>query len=147
MIVYRNKLDGSEIAVVMRGEVRADRPVLVRMHRLEFTVDVLGEAGERGGLVPRAMRELAAEPEGGVLVLLRDTRLDALSRRVKGGDDHERDLHERMLRDYGVGAQVLRDLGVRRMVLLSNTPQKIIGLDGYGLTVDGWRPLKSATRV
>jgi 3,4-dihydroxy 2-butanone 4-phosphate synthase/GTP cyclohydrolase II len=147
MIVYRNKLDGSEIAVVMRGEVRADRPTLVRMHRLEFSVDVLGEAGERGGLVPRAMRELAAEPEGGVLVLLRDARLDALSRRVKGGDDHERDLQERMLRDYGVGAQVLRDLGVRRMVLLSNTPQKIIGLDGYGLTVDGWRSLKPATGI
>jgi 3,4-dihydroxy 2-butanone 4-phosphate synthase/GTP cyclohydrolase II len=147
MIAYRNKLDGTEMAVVTRGTIRPDRPTLVRMHRMELQLDILGESGDRGALVPRAMRELAAEPEGGVLVLLRDTRPDWLSRRLKGGDDHERDQQERMLRDYGIGAQVLRDLGVRRMVLLSNTPQKIIGLDGYGLTVDGWRPLKPAARI
>ncbi|MGE3867645.1 MAG: 3,4-dihydroxy-2-butanone-4-phosphate synthase, partial [Hyphomonadaceae bacterium] len=53
--------------------------------------------------------------------------------------------HARMLREYGVGAQVLRDLGVRRMVLLSNAPQKIVSLEGFGLTVDGWRPFKHRT--
>ena len=52
-----------------------------------------------------------------------------------------------MLREYGVGAQILRDIGVRRMVLLSNTPQKIVSLDGYGLTIDGWRAFKPATQV
>ena len=145
VIVYRNMLDGWEFSALVRGQMRADRPTLVRMHRLDLISDVYGEAGERAGMLPRAMEEIAAEPEGGVLVLLRDMRRDALSRRLNGGDEQEQEVHARMLREYGIGAQILRDLGVRRMVLLSNTPQKIVGLDGYGLTVDGWRAFK-ATR-
>ncbi|HWA23220.1 MAG TPA: 3,4-dihydroxy-2-butanone-4-phosphate synthase [Caulobacterales bacterium] len=147
VIVYRNKLDGMEVAAVTRGQIRADRPTLVRMHRLDFTADVFGESGDRGGLISRALREIAAEPEGGVLVLLRDARPDALSRRLTGNDEHELDVQARMLREYGVGAQILRDIGVRRMVLLSNTPQKIVSLDGYGLTIDGWRAFKPATQA
>ncbi|MES1203614.1 MAG: 3,4-dihydroxy-2-butanone-4-phosphate synthase, partial [Pseudomonadota bacterium] len=147
VIVYRNKLDGMEVAAVTRGQIRSDRPTLVRMHRLDFTADVFGESGDRGGLISRALREIAAEPEGGVLVLLRDARPDALSRRLTGSDEHELDVQARMLREYGVGAQILRDIGVRRMVLLSNTPQKIVSLDGYGLTIDGWRAFKPATQV
>jgi 3,4-dihydroxy 2-butanone 4-phosphate synthase/GTP cyclohydrolase II len=147
VIVYRNKLDGMEVAAVTRGQIRSDRPTLVRMHRLDFTADVFGESGDRGGLISRALREIAAEPEGGVLVLLRDARPDALSRRLTGNDEHELDVQARMLREYGVGAQILRDIGVRRMVLLSNTPQKIVSLDGYGLTIDGWRAFKPVTQA
>jgi 3,4-dihydroxy 2-butanone 4-phosphate synthase/GTP cyclohydrolase II len=143
IIVYRNKLDGAELAVMARGAIRPDRATLVRMHRLEFAVDILGEPGERAGLIPRALRAIAEEPEGGVMVILRDTEPGALSRRVRESGEHEHEKQARMLREYGVGAQILRDLGVRRMVLLSNSPQKIVGLEGYGLTVDGWRPLAS----
>jgi 3,4-dihydroxy 2-butanone 4-phosphate synthase/GTP cyclohydrolase II len=142
LIVYRNKLDGVETPVMVRGDVRPDRPTLVRMHRMEFPTDVLGEPGSRSGLIPRALTEIAAEPDGGVMVILRDPRPDALSWRLREGDEHDQERHARMLREYGVGAQILRDLGVRRMVLLSNAPQKIIGLDGYGLSIDGWRPFK-----
>ena len=142
LLVFRNRLDGGEAAVMLRGEIRGDRPTLVRMHRLDMTADLLGAPGERSGLVARALREISAEPDGGVLVLLRDYAPDAISRRVREEAEHEQ--RARMLREYGVGAQILRDLGVKRMVLLSNAPQKIVGLEGYGLTVDGWRPFKAA---
>jgi 3,4-dihydroxy 2-butanone 4-phosphate synthase / GTP cyclohydrolase II len=142
LIVYRNKLDGVEIAAMVAGEVRGDRATLVRMHRMEFAPDILGEPSERSGLIPRALREIGAEPDGGVMVILRDPRVDALSRKLSDGGEHEDERRARMLREYGLGAQILRDLGVRRMVLLSNAPQKIVGLEGYGLSVDGWRPFK-----
>jgi 3,4-dihydroxy 2-butanone 4-phosphate synthase/GTP cyclohydrolase II len=142
LVVYRNKLDGVETPVMVRGDISGDKPTLVRMHRMEFANDILGEPGDRSGLIPRALTEIGAEPDGGVMVILRDPRPDALSWRLREGDEHDQERHARMLREYGVGAQILRDLGVRRMVLLSNAPQKIIGLDGYDLSIDGWRPFK-----
>jgi 3,4-dihydroxy 2-butanone 4-phosphate synthase/GTP cyclohydrolase II len=144
MTLYRNRLDGAEHVALSRGDVRAERATLVRMHRVDFIGDVVTEAGPRTGLVPRALAELAAEPEGGVLVLIRNLDPDSLAKRygVKPADPEPED---RMLREYGVGAQILRDLGVRNMVLLSNQPQKIIGLEGYGLSVVGWRAFKETT--
>ncbi len=137
-IVYRNKLDGAELLAVVRGAIRPERPVLVRMHRFDFPGDLLGEHGAREALIPKAMRAIAADPDGGVMVLLRDPMPGPLARRLPLGGDHD---DARMLREYGVGAQILRDLGVARMILLSNAPQKIIGLEGYGLSVEGWREL------
>jgi 3,4-dihydroxy 2-butanone 4-phosphate synthase / GTP cyclohydrolase II len=142
LIVYRNKLDGAEIAAFVTGNILPDRPTLVRVHRVEFPADILGEPVERSGLIPRALREIGTEPDGGVMVVLRDSRPDAMSRRFKDEEEHDHEKRAHMLREYGLGAQILRDLGVRRMVLLSNAPQKIVGLEGYGLSVDGWRPFK-----
>lgn len=143
MVVFRNILDGAEHIALVRGPIRADAPTLVRMHRTDFTADVLGEAGPRARLVERALAVMAAEPEGGVVVLLRDPDPQALSRRFQEPQDGD-GLRERMLREYGVGAQILRELGVRRMVLLSSAPQKVIGLEGYGLEIDGWRAFPEA---
>lgn len=137
LLVFRNALDGQEHAALVKGAIAPDRPTLVRMHRVDFMADILSEAGPRAGLVDEAIRTLAAEPDGGVIVLLRNLDPGGLSARAAGASPEPPD---RMLREYGVGAQILRDLGVRRMVLLSNAPQKIIGLEGYGLVVDGWRP-------
>jgi 3,4-dihydroxy 2-butanone 4-phosphate synthase/GTP cyclohydrolase II len=138
MIVFRNVLDGAEHIALVRGTIAPDSPTLVRMHRADMAADVLGEAGGRAQLVGQAIEALAREPEGGVLVVLRDPDPQALSNRLQSAQDsdHQR---ERMLREYGVGAQILRQLGVRRMTLLSNAPQKIVGLEGYGLEVAGWR--------
>jgi 3,4-dihydroxy 2-butanone 4-phosphate synthase/GTP cyclohydrolase II len=138
--IYRSKIDGAEFVAVMRGAVTSDRPTLVRMHRIDYGADLLG-SGARAGLIPRAMEEIAADPDGGVLVLLRDARPGAIARRF-GAEEDVLEPESRMLREYGIGAQILRDLGVRRMILLSNAPQKIVGLEGYGLSVDGWRAFK-----
>ena len=88
------------------------------------------------------MRMIAAEGRG-VVVLLREPLRTSLSDRVRdrvAGTPHATD----QLRDYGVGAQILHDLGVREMILLSNTRRTIVGLEGYGLTLAGQRPIPHA---
>jgi 3,4-dihydroxy 2-butanone 4-phosphate synthase / GTP cyclohydrolase II len=142
MVLFRNALDGVEHVALVRGTIRPERPTLVRMHRVDFASDVMGESGRRSGLVERAIAEIAAHEDGGVVVLLRDPDPIALGKRFGAHGPDAEPLEARMLREIGVGAQILRDLGVVNMLLLSNQPQKIIGLDGYGLTVVGWRPFK-----
>jgi 3,4-dihydroxy 2-butanone 4-phosphate synthase/GTP cyclohydrolase II len=140
MHLYRNKLDNVEHVALVRGAVGADRSMLVRMHRVDIMVDVLGGGGDRARLAQAAFEAIAADPEGGVLVFLRESDPAALSRRILGGeepDDHD----GRMLREYGIGAQILRHLGVRRMTLLTNAPAKVIGLEGHGLSIEGYRAL------
>jgi 3,4-dihydroxy 2-butanone 4-phosphate synthase/GTP cyclohydrolase II len=139
MAVFRNVLDGAEHVALIHGVISPETPALVRMHRTDFAADVLGEVGPRARLVEQALSIIAANPSGGVVVLLRDPDPKALSRRFQEPQDRD-GLRERMLREYGVGAQILRELGVRRMTLLSSAPQKVIGLEGYGLEIDGWRP-------
>lgn len=140
LAVYRNVLDGVEHVALWRGEISRHAATLVRMHRIDFASDLLGAGGDRGNLVDRALAAIAAQPGGGVLVLVRDGDASGLAKRFSGAPP-EIDLAERMLREYGAGAQILRDLGVGVMILLSNSaPQKIIGLEGYGLSIADWRP-------
>jgi 3,4-dihydroxy 2-butanone 4-phosphate synthase/GTP cyclohydrolase II len=139
IVVFRNRLDGVEHAALVKGEIRADKPTLVRVHRIDFAADVMGGYGDRAGMIDKALAEIEAEGAG-VLVLLRDLIPDALSRRLSGmpaeveADD--------VLRVIGLGSQILRELGVGRMIVLSNTPQRLVGLEGYGLSIDGWRGFK-----
>jgi len=123
----------------VKGEISADKPTLVRVHRVDVAADVMGGCGKRAGLVDRALTEI--EKEGaGIVVLLRDLVPDVLSRRLKG-EPAERE-EEDGLRVIGLGSQILRELGVGRMIVLANAPQKLIALDGYGLSIDGWRGFK-----
>ena len=139
LVVFRNKIDGIEHAALVKGEITADKPTLVRVHRIDFAADVMGGYGARAGLIDRAVAEI--EKEGaGVVVLLRDLLPDALSRRLKG-EPAERE-EEDGLRVIGLGSQILRELGVGRMIVLANAPQKLVALDGYGLSIDGWRGFK-----
>jgi len=140
LVVFRNKLDGVEHAALVKGEVAADKPTLVRVHRIDFAADVMGGYGGRAGLIDRAVAEIDAEGAG-VVVLLRDLVPDALSRRLSGEPlEMEADDIRRVI---GVGSQILRELGVGRMTVLSGAPQKLVGLEGYGLSVDGWRGFTS----
>jgi len=140
LVVFRNKLDGVEHAALVKGEIAADKPTLVRVHRIDFAADVLGGYGARAGLIDSAVAEIDAEGAG-VVVLLRDLVPDALSRRLSGEPlELEADDIRRVI---GVGSQILRELGVGRMTVLSGAPQKLVGLEGYGLSVDGWRGFKS----
>lgn len=136
LVVFRNKLDGVEHVALVKGEIKADQPTLVRVHRTDFAADVMGGYGERAGMIACALAEI--EKEGaGVLVILRDLVPNAVSRRLQG-EPAEREADDE-LRVIGLGSQILRELGVGRMVVLGNTPQKLVGLDGYGLSIDGWR--------
>ncbi len=140
VIVFRNTLDGAEHIALVKGRIQGDQPALVRVHRVDFLSDFLGEAGKREGLVRRAMEKLSASEEPGVAVFVRMGMGEEIARALGGQDPHHTGDAAHPLREYGVGAQILKDLGVRRMILMSNTrPNVLPGLDGYGLTVEGWR--------
>ncbi len=142
LVLFANRLDGQEHVAMVRGEPNPKKPTLVRMHRVDFAGDILGEKGSRAGMIDRALAEIAAEPDGGVLVLLRNLDPLSLSKRF-GLQSHDAPPEDMALREYGVGAQILRELGVRQMVLLSNARQRPVGLEGYGLSIAGWRAFKA----
>ena len=140
VIVFRNTLDGAEHVALVKGRVQGDQPTLVRVHRIDFLSDFLGEAGKREGLVRRAMEKLSASDEPGVAVFVRMGMGEEIARALGGQAPAAAEEPAHPLREYGVGAQILKDLGVRRMIHMSNTrPNVLPGLDGYGLTVEGWR--------
>jgi 3,4-dihydroxy 2-butanone 4-phosphate synthase/GTP cyclohydrolase II len=140
MIVYVNKVAYAEHIALVKGEVGGDRPVLVRMHALNVLDDVLGDRSSgKGGELQASMR-MVAEAGSGVVVLIREPLPTSLSDRVRRRMGSE-NFAPRELRDYGVGAQILIDLGVKEMILLSNTRRTIVGLEGYGLSVVGQRPI------
>ena len=140
MHVYVNRVAYAEHIALVKGDVTTPGPVLVRMHALNVLDDVLADSSTgRGGELAAAMRMIAAEGRG-VIVLLREALRTSLSDRVRArvaGAPHASE----QLRDYGVGAQILLDLGVREMTLLSNTRRTIVGLEGYGLILAGQRPI------
>ncbi|MBM3600354.1 MAG: 3,4-dihydroxy-2-butanone-4-phosphate synthase [Alphaproteobacteria bacterium] len=139
MIVYVNKVQYAEHLALVKGDLSAPAPVLVRMHAVNVLDDVLGNrAHARSGELQGAMK-LISEAGRGAIVLIRDSQPTSLSDRIRAHIGESPQGSE--LRDYGVGAQILLDLGVKEMVLLTNTKRTIIGLDGYGLTVVDRRPI------
>ncbi len=138
LVVFRNTLDGAEHVALVKGNPRKGAPTLVRMHKVDFLTDVLGEAGARESLVGAAVQAIADQPEGGVVVFIRETRPSAITERLTAKADPD-DVQASALRDYGIGAQILLDLGVSDMTLLTNSAKRIVGLEGYGLTVAGVR--------
>ncbi len=141
MIVYVNTADGTEHAALVKGNLGGDAPVLVRMHRVNPLIDIMGDTTTgRGDELHRAM-ELIAEEGRGVVVVIRAARPDSLSTLLEG-HEIEPDESGGALRAYGTGAQILLDLGIREMVLLSNSERIVVGLGGFGLSIVGRRPIK-----
>jgi len=136
LVTYRNTVSGTEHAALIRGDVADGAPVLVRMHAHEVLDDVIAEQSAGRDVNLQAAMAMIAEAGRGVVVMLCEPPEKSLAERVSGTAPQGAEL-----RDYGVGAQILLDLGVRHMVLLSNHRRTIIGLDGYGLTVVGHRPI------
>jgi len=140
MAVYVNTAAYAEHIALIKGDPTQDGPVLVRMHALSVLDDVLGDAeSSKAGLLYESMDAIAREGRG-VVVLIREPQATSLSDRVRARLEGK--LDQVQLRDYGIGAQILLDLGVREMTLLTNAPKAIIGLDGYGLTVVGHQPVR-----
>jgi 3,4-dihydroxy 2-butanone 4-phosphate synthase/GTP cyclohydrolase II len=144
-ITYFNKATGDEQVALVKGRIDPDAPTLVRMHTLSMFGDVFGEANARTGLLSRSMEAIGEEGSGVIVVINRRMR-DGVTRfiqlRAEGKAAGAPELEE--LRDYGVGAQILTELGVQDMVLLTNTHHTLVGLDGYGLSIVGERPIPNA---
>ncbi len=138
LFIYRNLLDGTEHAALVKGRIEADSPTLVRMHTVDFFADMLGHADSRRTFVAASLRSIAEHDGPGVAVFLRDMSDTSLSARIEHG--HSEYIGLRLLRDYGVGAQILLDLGVRDMILMSLTA-KPASLDGFGLKIVGRVPV------
>ncbi len=133
---YRNKVDGSINIVLQKGHVVPGKPTLVRMHSMSIFSDVLGQPGPRKRTLQRAMTAVGEE-EAGVIVLLMPSSRERLTAELGGAADPEMDL-----RNYGIGAQILADLGIHDMILLTNSHRHIVAIEGYGLNIVGERPIQ-----
>ena len=142
MITYLNTVEPAEHIALVKGDLNGPEPVLVRVHVFNIVEDVLESASD-GGRIHLAMERIAAAGRG-VVVIIRETGVTSVSEHAKAQHDHAVP-HPVELRDIGAGAQILRDLGVRDMIVLSNSRRPLIGLDGYGLRVVSQEELSSGT--
>jgi 3,4-dihydroxy 2-butanone 4-phosphate synthase/GTP cyclohydrolase II len=138
--VYRNLVDGGEHVALVKGEIRADRDTLVRVHQVDMATDMLGWSQAHPDYVPQALKTIAAHEGQAVAVFVRDPSPDSISKRIEGGRKTYHDTHA--TRDYGIGAQILLDLGVRQMTLLTSSKAKLAALEGFGLTVIDRLPMR-----
>ena len=129
-IVYANTVEYQEHLALVKGDLSGPGPIIVRMHAVDLLDDMTG--GPHWIAVHNAMHYISAEGRG-VVVLIREHRKTALAERVSQLAASPRP--QRELRDYGIGAQILLDLGVKDMVLLTNRRRTIVGLEGYGLNL------------
>ena len=142
LVVYTSTLEYGEHLALVKGDIAGTAasgpPAMVRMHAANLLHDIIAGSGTRDLHAAMAM---IAEAGRGVVVVIRDGRPTSVSEQVKlGGRD--RRVAPPEIRDYGIGAQILADLGVRDMVRLSDNPRPIVGLEGYGLRVVETRPLR-----
>jgi 3,4-dihydroxy 2-butanone 4-phosphate synthase/GTP cyclohydrolase II len=143
VIVYANTVEYQEHLVLIKGDVSGPEPVMVRMHAVDLLDDMTGSP--HWIAVHNAMHMISNAGRGAV-VMIREHRPTALAERVRtlaGGGRRP----QRELRDYGIGAQILLDLGVKNMILLTNSRRTVIGLDGYGLNIVEQRPIPNVVGV
>jgi len=138
--IYTSTLAYAEHIVLTKGKLDTNKPVWVRMHAADMLHDALGDSfGGKQGELARAMQQIA-DHGSGVVVVIREPRSttlsDLLAMRQSSGKTPP------MLRDYGIGAQILLDLGITEMVLLSNSKASVVGLEGYGLKITGYQPIQ-----
>jgi len=141
MVIYANNVSNIEHIVLVKGDISSGDPVLVRMHALDLMADVLGEVSDKraGDELTTAMATIA-DVGRGVVVVLRESIAASLSSTVSQKLNLASDTTvNRDLRDYGVGAQILTDLGIHKMILLSDTRPNVVSLEGYDLEITDWQ--------
>jgi 3,4-dihydroxy 2-butanone 4-phosphate synthase/GTP cyclohydrolase II len=150
---YESLIDHETHVALVRGDIGDGEGVLVRVHSRCLTGDVFHSARcDCGAQLDAAMERIAQEGRGVLLYLNQEGRGIGLANKIRAYELQEQGLdtveaNERLgfkpdQRDYGIGVQILKDLGVRSMRLLSNNPRKLVGLEGYGLSVAEWLPLE-----
>ena len=137
LMLYRDTIEGGEHVALVHGRIDPNKPVLVRMHQVDFAADLLGHREDRQNYIPTALKTLTASSEPGVVVFLRDPTLQSLADRLAGAEKPV--ATDRAIKVYGLGAQILLDLGVRDMIVMSSTRPEPTALEGYGLRIVGWR--------
>lgn len=152
--LYRNVTDGSHHLALVRGKVKGTQPVLVRVHSECLTGDVFASRRcDCGNQLHDALRRIGQEKKGVLVYMRQEGRGIGLPAKIQAYRLQERGLdtveanrklgYPADLREYGIGAQILADLGVRRMRLLTNNPKKVVGLGGYGLELVDQVPIRS----
>jgi 3,4-dihydroxy 2-butanone 4-phosphate synthase/GTP cyclohydrolase II len=143
-ITYRNRATGTEQIALVKGVLDPEQPTLVRMHAISALTDIFAGDGQGMDVLERSMRMIAEEGAGVVIAInrQRDDRF-SMALKARAGILSPSDMEE--LRDYGVGAMILTELGVERMILLTNTHRTLVALSGYGLAVVGERSLMPTT--
>jgi len=144
MCIYVNTLEYAEHIALVKGDISTPEPVMVRMHAVNIFSDMLEWKPYERDVLGESMRIIAKEGRG-VVVLLRTTRptfvSDVVTRRVVD------DIDRRRVKEYGVGAQILLDLGVKDMILLTDTPEKkIVALEGYDLNIVGTHAIRGKAK-
>ena len=144
IISYRNRITGGEVVALVKGQIDTAEPVIVRMHVHSPMADLFAEQDDRSGLLGRAMTKIG-EAGSGVVVVLSSTAPDLVACIIRAREAGREASGARTVavREYGIGAQVLTDLGVHRITLLSNSDTNFIGLDGYGIEIVDQQPLGS----
>jgi 3,4-dihydroxy 2-butanone 4-phosphate synthase/GTP cyclohydrolase II len=153
IIGYRSPIDTREHVALVMGEFERSEPTLVRMHSECLTGDVFGsQRCDCGEQLHCALRHIAEEGKGAVVYLKQEGRGIGLHNKLKAYELQDQGMdtveaNEKLgfkpdLRDYGIGAQILLDLGIHKIRLLTNNPRKIIGIDGYDLEVVGREPVR-----
>ena len=132
LITFRNKVDGSDSFVLQKGQVAAGEPTLARVHTISILDDMLGQPGPKKRILQRAMGEIGRHGSGLIVLLIQPRE----SRSPEGAPAADMDL-----RTYGIGAQILADMGIQDMVLLSNSHRNVVAIEGYGINIVGERAI------
>ncbi len=137
--IYESNFDKTEQIVLSKGKINDGNPILVRVHVTDYFENLLGDYGSNDESLRKSINEISKEGRG-ILILVRDSGSSAISQLISLKDEDSRDTkidQERKLelRIFGMGAQILSELGVKKMILLTNTEWKFIGLDAYNIEI------------
>lgn len=143
--VFGNSFDQTEQIVMSKGTINDGKPVMVRVHVISYFDDLIGELGSGNKSLKQTI-DLINEAGRGVLILVRDSSSSVINSYLSAKDKSQKEIEEQKqseLRIFGMGAQILSELGVKDMILLTNTDWKFMGLDAYGINIVETRFLKN----
>jgi 3,4-dihydroxy 2-butanone 4-phosphate synthase/GTP cyclohydrolase II len=139
LVIYKSKVDNIEHIVLKKGQITKDQPALVRMHHLNILNDCLNDAdSQKSGLLIKSLKKIIKNGSG-VAVIIRQPS-ESLTE-IMNNNSNNISKTNKELRNYGIGAQILLDLGIKNMILLTNSKKSVIGLEGYGITICGYKKL------
>jgi len=145
LMIFLNTIENQEHVALVKGDISGPEPPLVRMHAYNLFDDTLAAKWGPGDILGESMR-MIGQAGRGVIVLIRRHRIAPVSEVLAQSNKTMPDLEQSRLKEYGVGAQILLDLGVENMILLTNAQgRRIVALEGYGLKIAETRPVVPGT--